>query len=341
MPMLRRLSRAPILGILTTLPPFLAVSAADPVTARVVFRNGDQISGQFQSADRSVIVLQPAVPGLGASVQLNWSTDNVAALQLTKSDSEATCVYLSGRPGAQRVNALPGGKLCFKHAEIVQERSAAGGLHVSAAPLIPPSPSPSRQAPDNEANYLGVTAVNVRKPQPTQMAAAAAPAPAAGTPAFPSIWALNINAPESVVQGTQSQQQFGGLFRTDLYAGDQNHFSFSASGSHQHNLSLHKPPQRTDIFDSVTQFSHVRKNQFGVYGVGEWFLNTSLGMAAERSVGAGLLFPSISNKSGNLYANMWFDVRYFDERLYSGKNPHLTGAVVHGEIDYTPSSGSW
>ena len=88
-------------------------------------------------------------------------------------------------------------------------------------------------------------------------------------------------------------------------------------------------------------FSHTNSKQLGIYAIGEWFFNTSLGMAAERSVGGGFLFPAITSKSGNLYANTWFDFRYFNERLYATKKLNLAGSVVHGEVDYSPSNGTW
>lgn len=339
--------RTPAIAITSILYSLIALNAA--VKVKVVFQNGDQLTGELQHVDATGVDLHPSVSSLGNSVRFNWATDGIAAINLGKSaNDQPACVYLSGTPASRFVGALPGGKLCFQSAVLVKQRGTTDAIHLSAEPLIPANPSASRQVPNSATNYRWIKTVDVEAPA-VAPATPSAPPPVATTtnaaPAqtnqFPSIWALNINAPESIVQGTQSQQQFGGLFRTDLYAGDQNHFAFVASGSHQHNLSLHKPGTRTDIYDSVAQMSHVNTHQFGIYGVGEWFLNTSLGMAAERSVGGGLLFPSFSSKSGNLYANTWLDFRYFNERLYSGKKLNLAGAVVHGEVDYTPSNASW
>jgi hypothetical protein len=325
----------------TTLP------GATGITVQVAFDNGDHLSGEFARADTDGVEFRPNVPGLGASVKLKWTGDGVTALNLKAAANAASgCVYLVGTRPDSQIAGPEGGRLCFKSAVVTQGKDQAL-LVVSYRP-IPESDNPSRRAPSGDLNSSRIQSVETASPASPQAAqqAVAAPVTAVAPPPvhtaqFPSIWALNLNAPESIVQGTQSQQLFSGLFRTDLYDGDHDHFAFAASGSHQHNLSLHKPSQRTDIFDSLAQYSHTNSKQYGVYAIGEWFLNTSLGMAAERSGGVGFLLPSVSNKSENLFAKTWVDFRYFNERLYSGKNLDLAGSVIHGEVNYSPSDGSW
>jgi hypothetical protein len=308
------------------------VSAAT-VTVQVFFQNGDQLTGELQRADASGVEFRPNVAGLGSRMRLAWQGDAIATLHLKAgSGPGSACVYVSETRQTSKMSRLAGGKLCFNSAVVTKQQGTDHALR-----LVAHAP-----APKGDVNYLWIQSVETIAPAPPAVTAVTPTATSATRAAqLPSIWALNINAPESIVQGTQSQQQFGGLFRTDLYAGDENHFAFAAAGTHQHNLSLHKPPQRTDTFDSFGQYSRTNTKEYGVYVIGEWFLNTSLGMAAERSGGAGVLFPGLYSKSGDLYANAWLDFRYFNERLYSGRELKLAGSVVHGEIVYSPSNAPW
>jgi hypothetical protein len=345
------LSRALILFL------FQIATGAAGVNVQVTFQNGDRLSGELRRADALSVELRPAVPGLGDSLKLGWQADAIATLELGSSGSSSACLYLSPSRQSNRISRLPGGQLCFKSAVATRQRGADRSLHLTAKLPEPKGGNASTVSPHDESNYLWIKSLDIiapRDPQATTpsppitatAAQPSSPSPGSGAPAAPagpflSTWSVNINAPESITQGTQSQQLFGGLFRTDAYAGDQNHFTVVAAGTHQHNLSLHKPPQRTDIFDSLAQFSHSYANQFGVYGISEWFFNSSLGMAAERSAGGGILFPGFHTKSENLTGRVWVDVRYFNERLYTSRKLNLIGSVVHGELNYFPTSGNW
>jgi hypothetical protein len=175
-----------------------------------------------------------------------------------------------------------------------------------------------------------------------------APIPVAAESA--EFWTLTLNAPESIVQGTQSQQTFGGTLTEDVYFGNKkNHFALAVNGTHQHTVPLHKSPSHVDTFDSLFQLSHMYDNKFGVYTTGQWFFNSSLGLAAERSGGAGVIFPALDvqshpgggEKTRELVAKTWMDVRYFNERLYNSSRLDLVGAAIHGEVNFYPASGLW
>ena len=160
------------------------------------------------------------------------------------------------------------------------------------------------------------------------------------------MWSLGLNAPESVVNATQSSQALGGSLFSNLYFGDPNHLIISASGTHQHNYSSGKS-LKTDIFDSIVQFNRTigtdPGKKFTFYPVGEWFFNTSLGLAVQRSGGAGLFLPTWRPKeSENFSFKVGADVRYFNERLYRTQPVlNLVGSRIQAQSIYKASDRSW
>ena len=290
------------------------VSAAAQVSVQVVFQNGDRLSGELKRADTQTIEIHPAATSLGDSVKIQWTADSVVELQLrTKAGGAPGCLYPPA--GWSGVATSP---LCFQTAVATRLTGATPSLAISAGTAAPQA----------------YASLDSNAPEP---------------PKAISLWTLNLGAPESIVQGTQSQQTFGGLLNTEVFFGNRNHFTLAAAGTHQHTIPLHKPPSHVDVFDSLLQLSHSYKNGFGVYATGEWFFNSSLGLAAERSGGVGVILPSLSLKSHptggeaprELFAKTWTDLRYFNERLYNSTKLDLVGAVVHGELNFYPSSGMW
>jgi hypothetical protein len=355
-----------MLRIASALAVFLSFSPllAGGVHVEVLFQNGDRVTGDLRRADTDSVEFHPHAAGLGDSVRLRWLTDGIAELRLQPTAGASTaCLYLSASRPSKKGSEFNDRRLCFKSAVAIRADGADESLHLTAKRPEEAVKGPESSVANGDKRYFWVKSFEVEQavtvaahnsqsagnstpPLPVQGAdharGSSRSQPSSGRNGhFLSLWSLNINAPESVVQGTQSQQLFGGLFRTDLYAGDANHFTIVTAGSHQHNVSLHKPPQRTDLFDSSVQVSHSYPDKFGFYGASEWFLNTSLGMAAERSVGGGIILPAFTSKSENFFVKAWVDLRYFNERLYTPHKVNLIGSVVRGELDYSPTDQKW
>lgn len=306
--MLSRFSSALFLACAAWIP------AAAQVSVQVVFQNGDRLSGDLKKVDSQTIEIHPAAGSLGDSVKIQWTADSVVELQLrTKAGSAPGCLYPP--PGSSGVASSP---LCFQTAVATRTTGAKPSLAISAGTVAPQV----------------YASLDSNAPEP---------------PKAISYWALNLNAPESIVQGTQSQQTFGGFLNTEVVFGKRNHFTLAAAGNHQHTVPLHKTPSHVDVFDSLLQLSHSYENGFGVYATGEWFFNSSLGLAAERSGGVGVILPALNLQSHptggetprEFLAKTWTDLRYFNERLYDSTKLDLVGAVVHGEANFYPSSGTW
>jgi hypothetical protein len=290
------------------------IPAAAQVSVQVVFQNGDRLSGDLKKADTQTIEIHPAATSLGDSVKIQWTADSVVELQLrTKRGSAPGCLYPP--PRSSGVASSP---LCFQTAVATRTTGTTPSLAISAGTAAP----------------RVYASLDSNAPEP---------------PKAISLWTLNLGAPESIVQGTQSQQTFGGFLNNEVFFGNRDHFTLAVAGTHQHTVPLHKTPSHVDVFDSLMQLSHSYQNGFGVYATGEWFFNSSLGLAAERSGGAGVILPALSLKSHptggqtprEFFAKTWTDMRYFNERLYDATKLDLVGAVVHGEVNFYPSSGKW
>jgi hypothetical protein len=320
---------------------FLTVSAVATAEVRVQveFQNGDRLTGTFVSANRQEVSFRPYSKGIAdADVAVKWDADHVVILHLSNIGGDTGSIYLAADGTSQRIAALNRGELRFKTADVAQPDGAGSSLHLKLTGVTTRS---SAKAPAIDV-YSRIAAISST---PVVSQAPAVTSDATAAPKVQTITALTLNAPESIVQASQSSQTFGGLGVQDFYFGDDNHLSIAASGSHLHTLSLHKPAITTDVFDSAVQFSHAlseKKNRrYILYTNVDWFFNSSLGVAADRSVGAGIGTPTFYTPSENLSFKTWADLRYFNERLYNGKTLNLIGSGVQGQVNYSPSDQSW
>jgi hypothetical protein len=319
----------------------------------VVFKDGDRLTGNLTSVDTQSIEVIPLSKSIGP-LKLNWIDDGIDELRLDWTNKSPGYIYFLAKDSSKNgraplktaeVTLAPDGTLHLRLRESAESLlSMAEQRTFSSLTLITPTPSPVAQA--SQAAPSAQTA-------PVAVSAASpAPQPASK---IVTMWSFNMNAPESFVNATQSSQTFGGGGRADTYFGDANHLILVAGGTHQHNASIGKAPITTDISDSYAQFSHAfvradNQSPFAVYGVGEWFLNTSLGMAAERSGGVGMAFPTVYSGSENLSFAARVELRYFNERLYTPTAEpifsappvfNLLGSRIQGQLGYAPSDLKW
>lgn len=151
-----------------------------------------------------------------------------------------------------------------------------------------------------------------------------------------STWFLAINAPESMVNGTNSQQQLGGSASLNVCEKTKNNHSvLSIGGQHMRTWKIHQPSIITDTFDASFEQQHMfhRPDGAGVYGIAETFFNTSLGMALEKSFGTGL--SSAQFTKGRFSYSGRADVRYFNQRRYNVTSTlNLAGVRLDEQVRY-------
>ena len=133
----------------------------------------------------------------------------------------------------------------------------------------------------------------------------------------PSTWSFTFQgAPNTVVLGTQSEEQFGAAASLSLCeASPRDTTSLTAGGSHLRIYEEKSGSIRIDIAAAQIEQQHFFHTPQGaaVFGVGEIFTNNSLGMALERSIGVGLLSPQYSRKA--LFYDFAADLRYLTQHL--------------------------
>jgi hypothetical protein len=300
---------------------FSSACWADDVSIVVVFANGDRLSGTLEELNGTELRIRPqAVHSLGTAITFNWEQDSMAELR-----AGAGCLYPKGSAS-----------VCFQNA--VVRRAADKTLSVTRedgqilSGVIELSPT-------------AIVSETTNKETPGAAVALTAAAPQNPQSGLISMWSVGLNAPESAVNATQSSQNLGGSLFSNLYFGDPNHLIISAAGTHQHNYSAGKSI-KTDIFDSYVQFGHTfgskPSTNYTLYEIGQWFFNTSLGVAALRSGGAGVVFPTWRSESKNFSFKVSADLRYFNERLYKvPASLDLVGSRFRSQAIYSPSDRKW
>lgn len=309
-------------GCITILAVFLLGKSWADISATVRFTNGDRLTGAVVNVDTSEVRFR--ADALGTVLTLHWQGESLGELDLKQG-----CVYRES-----------GVKLCFHSAVVRLSRdntvsitTESGKMKSGIMSLGPTPPTPAPPA-----------AMRQVAPQSAERSLETETASASSEKTV-SMWSLGLNGPESVINATQSSQSLGGSLVNNLYFGDPNHLIISAAGTHQHNYSQGKSI-KTDVFDSFVQFGRTlgkdQSDQFTLYGIGEWFFNTSLGLAAQRSGGAGVFFPTLRSKSENFSFQAKADLRYFSERLYGGHPVlDLVGSRFQTQAVYTASDRSW
>jgi len=167
-----------------------------------------------------------------------------------------------------------------------------------------------------------------------QVATPATPNPPAKVSDRNLRWFFNINAPASVAFGTTSQETYGGQMDVELYEGKLDHSKLWAGGTHNRSWQVGTASIFTDTFDGYFQQSRsLGGNRGGLYGRGEWFFNTALGIALQQSFGAGYYSPA---KEAGPFEFKWLaDLRYSMERLYgTTRNLNLVGSRFEGQLTY-------
>jgi hypothetical protein len=166
--------------------------------------------------------------------------------------------------------------------------------------------------------------------------------------------AVSLNAPESVVVGSQSQQVFGGAFRLlhnepDLCAPPSWFTALLASANHNKTYKVATPAIVTDTFDETLSLTNQlgSQNKVAGYLVADLFGNSSLGIGLQQSYGLGITGTVFTNGCRGttaiqpahyrLAVNGDASIRYIHQRLYApGISEDLAGLRLGENLAYTP-----
>ncbi len=145
----------------------------------------------------------------------------------------------------------------------------------------------------------------------------------------PEAWSFALlGAPNKVVLGTESQEQFGASLNAEFCEGSRRDTtSVAAAGSHARAYERGTASIQTDVAGAEIEQQHFFRSPQGaaIYGVGELFTNNSLGMAMQKSAGVGLLSPQYRIKA--LSYDFAADARYLNQHL-DHVSPALNFAAI-------------
>ncbi len=269
-----------------------------PAKARIVFSNGDVLTGEVLSSTTDLLRFRHPVLG-----------------EVSVPQHEIAEINASGCDPARGLGSPR--DLASGNDSDSSSRRLVLALNNQGAP----TPAASLLAQPLAASTAGADTPQGKKP-------------ASGQATKSPGWLININAPVSVAFGTTSQETFGGSMRLDFYEGTLNHSQLAASGTYNRAWQVGSPSIYTDVFDGFFQQGRsFGPNRGGLFARAEWFLNTSLGLALQESFAPGYYSPV--KKVGPFNLNWLADIGYFHERLYkTAGDLNLVGSRIEGKLNY-------
>lgn len=158
---------------------------------------------------------------------------------------------------------------------------------------------------------------------------------------------ISLNAPETIVVGTQNQNTFGGTLRIlsnlpDLCAASNWSTALLLSANHDRKWKVKSAPNVTDTFDGTVSLNNKAFGRTDWYLVGDFFGNSSIGVGLQQGYGGGLstLLYSTDCPGGspNYRLTVTGDVglRYIWQRLYApGIKANFAGVRPSLGISYS------
>jgi hypothetical protein len=186
--------------------------------------------------------------------------------------------------------------------------------------------------------------------------ATSGPGPVPSISSSHSLFAVGLNAPENITNGTQSKIDFGGsaqvMFRQpDLCSPASLFTHLGLYGDHTRSYKAHSTSAAitTDTFDGQASFNNSIGNSASttVYGIVDYWANSSLGIAFQQAYGVGISHTFYSSYcSGpkrdhrvDLYVSGKVDVRGLKERLdQDGSTDVLVGMRPDFMFEISPLS---
>lgn len=273
-----------------------------PRDARIVFRNGDVLTGELLSRTTELVRFRNRALG-----EVSIPQKEVAEIDV--SDCTAVPGFGGPRELASDYDAASESRSEKLVKLVVDNRRARTA---TSALLAQPLAASSAAGADTPQGKKPAASQSTKNPG----------------------WLINVNAPASVAFGTTSQETFGGSMRLDFYEGARNHSQLAASGTYNRAWQVGSPSIYTDVFDGFFQQGRsFGPNRGGLFARAEWFLNTSLGLALQESFAPGYYSPV--KKVGPFNLNWLADIGYFHERLYkTAGDLNLVGSRIEGKLNY-------
>jgi hypothetical protein len=189
---------------------------------------------------------------------------------------------------------------------------------------------------------------------PNQEHKAAGPVlPAPSPNAVPSTFIqISLNAPETVIVGTQNQNTFGGNLRflsdlPNLCSASSWYTALLLSANHDRKWKVKSAPNVTDTFDGTLSLNNKAFGKTDWYVVADLFGNSSIGVGLQQGYGGGLSRVLYSNGCNHTEANYSIaltgdlGVRYVWQRLYApGVKSDFVGIRPNLSLSYSKLAGS-
>jgi hypothetical protein len=282
----------------------------------LVLRNGDRISGRLTKVNDSEVGLNSQVLGV---LTISWK-------QIVQIRSRNRRWSIAGQ-GLEKQSPHSD----FREAVLQSENNAI----IARADVVSPANGMSASFLDQEHPAAG--------PQTPKLKS---------TP--DSSFFVGLNAPESVVDGTQSQDTFGGTFRVlhnepDLCKPASWFSALEATANHNRAYKVQSAAIVTDTYDGTVSLKNsvTSTGRVAGYGVVDLFGNSSLGIGMQQSYGGGISAVLFSNgcdgtnarlpKNYQLSVNGDVSIRYIHQRLYAPSGPlDLAGMRINEGLVYVP-----
>ncbi len=287
----------------------------------IVFKNGDHLSGTLVRVDNDSVQLHSAALG---ELKVHWT--DIREVESRDHDWN----WEGGAEGspARGVRLRNAAMRSVDSSVVMQTDTDTVALPKGAALIVVKQEHPA----------AGLT--QLMSPQPP--------------PLLPpdTSFAVSLNAPESVVIGTQSQYVFGGNFRVlhnepDLCTAPSWFSSLLGEANHTKSAKVGSPAVVTDTYDGTLTVANRlgSETQFAGYGVADLYGNSSLGIGLQQSYGFGINRPLYSNgchgttaiePKGHRFAiNGDASLRYIHQRLYApGGTENLAGLRLAEDLLY-------
>jgi hypothetical protein len=296
------------------------------VSDAIVFKNGDHLSGTLERVDNDSVQLHSAALG---DLNIRWT--DIAEVESRDHDWKWDG-HLEGKgsSGAR-----------FRNAVIRSVDSAVVMQTDTETVAIPKG-----------------TALMIEKQEHPAAGLTQLMSPKASPPLPPDTsFAVSLNAPESVVIGTQSQYVFGGNFRVlhnepNLCSAPSWFSSLLGAANHNKSAKVGNPAVVTDTYDGTLTVSNRlgSDTQFAGYGVADLYGNSSLGIGLQQSYGFGINHPLYTNgcegstaiepNDHRLTVNGDASIRYIHQRLYApGGTNDLAGLRLAEDLLYVLYGG--
>jgi hypothetical protein len=292
----------------------------------VILTNGDRVSGELTRVDNVTVEIRSASLGV---LKIPWD----AVRKVTAS---------GGRWARETDGGISEAALRYANFNLAEFRLIAGNvearidsseIQVTAGSVVVLDKDNAKQEirPDHTAGPP--VAPPVKKPA-----------------AVPAALQFGVDAPQTVVDGTTSQETFGGnvrlLYRAVPLCGAASWSTATyLSASHNRNWKVKSPANVTDTYDGIVTLTNqlFKGSKTSFFAMGDLFGNSSLGIGLQQSYGGGLsrvLYASVcAGKPHNYILSVAgrSSLRYIHQRLYSpGKNLELAGLNFQGSVSYTP-----